>query len=195
MGAPQICLARSAHAMGYASTCSWQVHHLDLVAALELQQSLLLRGSLLKAWRLWPSWRFEVTDEPPSWILERNRMDSSRVGWGLKTQWRHAERKDFIFPRSNNSTWKMNGREKLLIYFCGSIRGGKQDTMLYKRIIEQLKEYGEVLTEHVGDLEAQEREIGALFQYGSKSFFRWARSVTLGLQVPSFQAETRKPNP
>ena len=44
--------------------------------------------------------------------------------------------------------------------------------MLYKRIIEQLKEYGEVLTEHVGDLEAQEREIGALFQYGSKSFFR-----------------------
>ena len=43
---------------------------------------------------------------------------------------------------------------KRLIYFCGSIRGGKQDTLLYRRIIEQLKQYGEVLTEHVGDLEA-----------------------------------------
>ena len=37
------------------------------------------------------------------------------------------------------------------IYFAGSIRGGRGDAQLYKEIIELLKEYGEVLTEHVGD--------------------------------------------
>lgn len=36
------------------------------------------------------------------------------------------------------------------IYFCGSIRGGRQDAELYARLIGELKNYGEVLTEHVG---------------------------------------------
>ena len=36
------------------------------------------------------------------------------------------------------------------IYFAGSIRGGRDDTTLYRRIITLLSEYGEVLTEHVG---------------------------------------------
>ncbi len=36
------------------------------------------------------------------------------------------------------------------IYFSGSIRGGRQDVDLYARIIEQLKAYGEVLTEFIG---------------------------------------------
>jgi nucleoside 2-deoxyribosyltransferase len=36
------------------------------------------------------------------------------------------------------------------IYFAGSIRGGRGDAQLYKQIIELLKEYGEVLTEHIG---------------------------------------------
>ncbi|XP_077998639.1 5-hydroxymethyl-dUMP N-hydrolase-like [Glandiceps talaboti] len=36
------------------------------------------------------------------------------------------------------------------IYFCGSIRGGRQDVELYARIIKQLQSYGTVLTEHVG---------------------------------------------
>ena len=38
------------------------------------------------------------------------------------------------------------------IYFSGSIRGGRDDAMLYQRIIALLTEYGEVLTEHVGDV-------------------------------------------
>lgn len=38
----------------------------------------------------------------------------------------------------------------LFIYFCGSIRGGRQDAELYRRLIEKLKAYGDVLTEHVG---------------------------------------------
>lgn len=39
------------------------------------------------------------------------------------------------------------------IYFAGSIRGGRDDAALYLEIIGQLREYGEVLTEHVGDSE------------------------------------------
>ena len=38
------------------------------------------------------------------------------------------------------------------IYFCGSIRGGRENAALYHRMIEFLKSYGPVLTEHVGDL-------------------------------------------
>ncbi|NQU52338.1 MAG: nucleoside 2-deoxyribosyltransferase [Bacteroidetes bacterium] len=37
------------------------------------------------------------------------------------------------------------------IYFAGSIRGGREDAALYLQIIEYLKTFGEVLTEHVGD--------------------------------------------
>lgn len=36
------------------------------------------------------------------------------------------------------------------IYFAGSIRGGRNDKEKYKYIIEQLKQYGDVLTEHIG---------------------------------------------
>ncbi|RJP43775.1 hypothetical protein C4587_02655 [Candidatus Parcubacteria bacterium] len=37
------------------------------------------------------------------------------------------------------------------IYFAGSIRGGREDVPLYREIIDLLRRYGEVLTEHVGD--------------------------------------------
>lgn len=37
------------------------------------------------------------------------------------------------------------------IYFAGSIRGGREDAVLYLQIIEYLKTFGEVLTEHIGD--------------------------------------------
>ena len=36
------------------------------------------------------------------------------------------------------------------IYFAGSIRGGRDDAEIYYQIIEFLREYGEILTEHVG---------------------------------------------
>ncbi|XP_054881696.1 2'-deoxynucleoside 5'-phosphate N-hydrolase 1-like [Poeciliopsis prolifica] len=35
------------------------------------------------------------------------------------------------------------------IYFCGSIRGGRSDQLLYRRIVNALSRYGSVLTEHV----------------------------------------------
>ncbi|MBU1895709.1 nucleoside 2-deoxyribosyltransferase [Patescibacteria group bacterium] len=37
------------------------------------------------------------------------------------------------------------------IYFAGSIRGGRADVDLYLQIIDCLKQYGVVLSEHVGD--------------------------------------------
>jgi len=36
------------------------------------------------------------------------------------------------------------------IYFSGSIRGGRQDVNLYKSLIIELKQFGNVLTEHLG---------------------------------------------
>ena len=36
------------------------------------------------------------------------------------------------------------------IYFSGSIRGGRQDAELYRQLIDELKNYGTVLTEHIG---------------------------------------------
>ncbi|XP_038073755.1 uncharacterized protein LOC119741888 isoform X2 [Patiria miniata] len=44
------------------------------------------------------------------------------------------------------------------IYFCGSIRGGRQDVGLYAKIIKTLSGYGTVLTEHVGDGELDKNE-------------------------------------
>lgn len=37
------------------------------------------------------------------------------------------------------------------IYFAGSIRGGREDAALYFQLIEYLKSFAEVLTEHIGD--------------------------------------------
>lgn len=37
------------------------------------------------------------------------------------------------------------------IYFAGSIRGGRDDKALYEELIEYCRQYGEVLTEHIGD--------------------------------------------
>ena len=45
----------------------------------------------------------------------------------------------------------MQNSAKRAIFFCGSIRAGRQDVDLYQRIIERLGEYGRVLTPFVGD--------------------------------------------
>ena len=44
----------------------------------------------------------------------------------------------------------------MIIYFAGSIRGGRVDAGLYHRLIEYMKQEHTVLTEHVGDLNLQE---------------------------------------
>ncbi len=39
------------------------------------------------------------------------------------------------------------------VYFCGSIRGGRADLLVYQKLISFLKLYGTVLTEHIGEKE------------------------------------------
>ena len=51
------------------------------------------------------------------------------------------------------------------IYFAGSIRGGREDIEIYKQIIQHLKRYGEVLTEHVGDDNLSQGEINLTDKY------------------------------
>lgn len=59
------------------------------------------------------------------------------------------------------------------IYFSGSIRGGQQDTELYKELIDYLKQFGNVLTEHIGckkqeqnlnDQEIHDRDLQWVFE-------------------------------
>lgn len=49
------------------------------------------------------------------------------------------------------------------VYFAGSIRGGRVDATLYKRIIDYINKTDNVLTEHIGkanmSLKAQRKEI------------------------------------
>ena len=44
------------------------------------------------------------------------------------------------------------------VYFAGSIRGGRQDAALYAQIIGLLKKHGDVLTEHVGEIDPDHAE-------------------------------------
>ncbi|KAB0337396.1 hypothetical protein FD755_025621 [Muntiacus reevesi] len=44
----------------------------------------------------------------------------------------------------------------LSLYFCGSIRGGREDRELYVRIVSRLRRFGVVLTEHVAAAEVDE---------------------------------------
>ena len=44
------------------------------------------------------------------------------------------------------------------VYFAGSIRGGRADAELYKRIIQYIQREHVVLTEHVGDLSLSKTE-------------------------------------
>lgn len=46
---------------------------------------------------------------------------------------------------------------RMKVYFCGSIRGGRDDVHLYRRIVHKLQNYGTVLTEHVSSSELTDR--------------------------------------
>lgn len=58
------------------------------------------------------------------------------------------------------------------IYFAGSIRGGRDDKELYAQIIEKLKTYGQVLTEHLGD-----KTLSAMGEDGPTSKFIYDRDI------------------
>jgi nucleoside 2-deoxyribosyltransferase len=45
---------------------------------------------------------------------------------------------------------------RVKIYFAGSIRAGRADASVYRSLIEYLSAFGEVLTEHIGELSLSE---------------------------------------
>ena len=66
------------------------------------------------------------------------------------------------------------------IYFAGSIRGGREDAALYLKIIDYLKTFGEVLTEHVGDLKLTELgDDGITDQYIHDRDLEWLQSADI----------------
>lgn len=58
------------------------------------------------------------------------------------------------------------------IYFAGSIRGGREDVGIYTEIIKHLGNYGEVLTEHIGDRrigqEGEHTDVGLIYDRDMK---------------------------
>ena len=49
------------------------------------------------------------------------------------------------------------------IYFAGSIRGGRDDADIYLQLVDELAQYGEVLTEHVATVGAEDMTDGEIF--------------------------------
>lgn len=70
-----------------------------------------------------------------------NKPDRRRLA--SKERHLHIDSVTFHLPQFLLSSHAMN------IYFCGSIRGGRQDVKIYQKIVKKLQTYGQVLTEHV----------------------------------------------
>lgn len=64
------------------------------------------------------------------------------------------------------------------IYFAGSIRGGREDAAIYLEIISYLRNFGEVLTEHVGDLTLSDLgDDGPSDEYIHQRDLKWLQSA------------------
>ncbi|KAM9234936.1 5-hydroxymethyl-dUMP N-hydrolase [Dugong dugon] len=63
-------------------------------------------------------------------------------------------------PREHGDLGEPGEPGRLALYFCGSIRGGREDRAMYERIVSRLRRFGAVLTEHVAaaDLGARGEE-------------------------------------
>ena len=71
------------------------------------------------------------------------------------------------------------------IYFSGSIRGGRQDADLYKQLIEHLKQYGTVLTEHIGDETIEHTKIDREIHDEDMAWLRESDIVIAEVTTPS----------
>lgn len=76
------------------------------------------------------------------------------------------------------------------IYFAGSIRAGRSNAKIYSELIEYLKTYGEVWTEHVGDKELTETgDDGPNDRWIYERDLEWLRSsdyIVAEVTLPSF---------
>lgn len=75
------------------------------------------------------------------------------------------------------------------IYFAGSIRGGREDKDLYLEIIKKLGQYGQVLTEHVG-----EKTLSEMGETGPSDEFIFARDLTWLNEADVVVAEVTTPS-
>lgn len=75
------------------------------------------------------------------------------------------------------------------IYFSGSVRAGRGDQDFYFRVIGELKKYGEVLTEHLGNKSLSDQgEQSVTDEYIFERDFKWLKEadVLVGeVSVPS----------
>ena len=62
------------------------------------------------------------------------------------------------------------------IYFAGSIRGGRSEEDIYPQIINHLINYGEVLTEHIGQMDIEKIEKNNLDNYIFNRDIAWLKS-------------------
>ena len=65
------------------------------------------------------------------------------------------------------------------IYFAGSISGGRDDKELYFKIIQLLKDYGEVLTEHIGNQALSQIGEDGANEYIYKRDIKWLKESDL----------------
>ncbi len=75
------------------------------------------------------------------------------------------------------------------IYFAGAIRGGRNDVDLYIKLINHLKKYGEVLTEHIG-----ERNLTAKGEKDKTEEFIHNRDMNWLLEADVMVAEVTTPS-
>jgi nucleoside 2-deoxyribosyltransferase len=74
------------------------------------------------------------------------------------------------------------------IYFSGSIRGGRKNSSIYVQIIDFLKQYGDVLTHHVGDNNSEKPDEQLTDQNIHDRDLRWlseADAVIAEVSTPS----------
>ena len=75
------------------------------------------------------------------------------------------------------------------VYFAGSIRGGRADAALYRRIIERIKRTDAVLTEHVG-----QPELNALEQSRTRDAEIYAQDIAWLRESDLLIAECTNPS-
>lgn len=75
------------------------------------------------------------------------------------------------------------------IYFAGSIRGGRDDMQLYLQVIELLNNFGQVLTEHIGD-----QTLSILGEDGPTDEYIYGRDMALLNEADVVVAEVTTPS-
>ena len=75
------------------------------------------------------------------------------------------------------------------IYFAGSIRGGRDDQEMYLELIEKLRTYGTVLTEHIGD-----KSLSNLGEQEVKNDFIYERDMSWVKESDVIVAELTTPS-